>query len=507
MEQNGNYTTDPALVVGDDDHTVEKQGLLHNTDARRSASSSAAQPLQRISSENFEQPSNRLGSSRVHIRHPILWTSLAERTLWRFLRLLVTCMSPATTWTKHSLIWFSLCSIVASISAFTDIYFLMMVGIGSGDKLRGFSEKEHSLIIPFGNGASSQAKFETIHIIPDTGYNLIALPAHLLNIGMMAFLGSKETRVYYAELLRLMVFSKTHIVSQCVIVVIIAASLTTYFLKYSHYRICEFSWCSKFGNWWTPDLADRFSDGEANPAPQIVAAALCEFVGVLAVAACATIISVATVHTNKTKQNFLALLAQQANLNSSEFVAVSVFKLTRPPLPIKPNDGPLLADVDIAKEYSGVALTMARMVTCLRRILIFCTVSIGLVSTVAVLVVNILWNGCTGGECMPDHTDEYRRVLLLLLIPQLFLPIYCIVLAAHANSNDHFVDKIVELESHGCFAHLDFEHATLLLQKLTSNSLPKISVCGITVNSRNTRLAMALILGSHTTSLWLFKSK
>ena len=149
--------------------------------------------------------------------------------------------------------------------------------------------------------------------------------------------------------------------------------------------------------------------------------------------------------------------------------------------------GCLLATA-LEEHFLRVVRAVGTMDILLNRVLSYfavCLVAAGLCTT---YVYNIRWNR----EIFPYH--QYRFTLLLLLLPQIMLPVYCVLVGARANSLDKFKRAICDADARGAFAHLEMSERANLLLRMTATHMPQIAAFGVPITPKNV-YAVAAVAG------------
>ena len=83
-------------------------------------------------------------------------------------------------------LWFGVRALLASVLVGVDVYYITRVGMGSWHPM-GLRAAKHALLSPV-NGTGT-----VIEILPDTGYNLIALPVHWMGLQAFWFVCAAQT--------------------------------------------------------------------------------------------------------------------------------------------------------------------------------------------------------------------------------------------------------------------------------------------------------------------------
>ena len=113
-------------------------------------------------------------------------------------------------------------------------------------------------------------------------------------------------------------------------------------------------------------------------------------------------------------------------------------------------------------------------------------------TVVCAFVDNVVWKQ----QIFPDH--EYRVVGLLVLLPQVLLPAYCVVVGARANSLDKFKRAICDADARGAFAHLELSERSNLLLRMTATHLPQIQAFGVPITPRNMNAMVTVAVALNT---------
>jgi hypothetical protein len=348
------------------------------------------------------------------------------------------------------------------------------------------------------------------YITQDSGYNWFVLPLHLLPIYECWFLRSRKTAKHWAYLRTHQRYTKRHCRMYICIAVLTLTAMVTYFLKFTNlpYPFCGGSWphiCGSEYAFYTPVLGWEFSNGYQNPPFPVVLLSLAEMG--MHISACASAIIVATIdiETQLAQEHFLGILAQQVLLNRLEVAPAAETQIYR--FPVQPVHGPPMLYAELHQEFSKLIRAKVNTVTILRTMLKASLFVVMLVPSIFVLVYVHRWDRCLSPYCnlgspqaggIRYTNGAYRLTLTMLMIPKLFLPTYCVLLGARMNSHSTFLTKITELDSYGCFGHLECDQAIALFNKITQAPMPQVTVAGLSLNARTLKGFGALLTVLYT---------
>eukprot|EP01050_Picozoa_sp_SAG11_P009548 SAG11_NODE_907_length_6599_cov_13.219231_6_plen_268_part_00 len=129
------------------------------------------------------------------------------------------------------------------------------------------------------------------------------------------------------------------------------------------------------------------------------------------------------------------------------------------------------------------------------------TFTVCIVTTVAAfaLVDKMLWPHLTRDEGGPGSVDDphhqYRLVLMLLLAPELLLPLYCVIVGARANSlQSTFAMDISMYDGRGAFLHITpLEARSTLVLRMGTMPLPQITLLGLPITMGALKAALVAI--------------
>ena len=293
--------------------------------------------------------------------------------------------------------------------------------------------------------------------------------------------------------------------------------------------------------WWTPEMSLDFEEGRPLPPLDVAISIATELTCIATFTASAMIFATIYIRTSETKLRFMQLLEDHVALNhrlqhvdsiaaqdeaerssfDRETISAPVQRSYGTPTPIQaqwprmpaaatvggavprePSTGiddfvpgsirlvrtvsavrsaelaECLPATALEEHFLRVVRAVGTMDILLNRVLSYfavCLVTAGLCTT---YVYNIRWN-----RDMMNH--QYRITLLLLLLPQIMLPGYCVLVGARANSLDKFKRAICDADARGAFAHLEMSERANLLLRMTATHMPQIAAFGVPITPRN----------------------
>lgn len=387
-----------------------------------------------------------------------------------------------------------------------------------------------------------------MRIIPDTGGNFLSFPVHLLAVGALWFVGTPQTQIIWHRLLRAEEVhqgqqhgseaSALHFTGMLFLVLL---SAMIFFMRYTHYHLLFWSDSKNNPTWWTPEMSVDFSQGAPMPPIEVVLSVISELTCIATFAASGTIFATMYLRTDATKVRFMQLLEDHVTLNHHHLVAgaiveggtgsqrsplfdtisapfemggspqlhvrgpafagtprqpstgiddiVSSGTLTRMGTTIKSEElkeGVCLLATVLEEHFLRVVRAVSTMETLLNRVLSYFAVCLLAAGVCTTYVYNISWDR----QIFPYH--EYRVTLLLLLLPEIILPVYCVLVGARANSLDKFKRAICDADARGAFAHLDMSERANLLLRMTATHMPQIAAFGVPITPRNVYTSVAI---------------
>lgn len=450
-------------------------------------------------------------------------------------------------------VWWLLRGVLVVWPCAVDVYFLVRVG----GIVPGGSPKDYPGV-PAHAWQTDEKTREPIPggIVPDTGGNFLSLPVHLLGVGALWFVGNSRTQIIWHRLLRSRTPAK--VLPFGLLLFLVALSITINFLRYTHYHVWMWSSTDTYmgGNpiWWTPEMSLNFKEGRPLPPLDVVISIASELTCIATFAASAMIFATIYHRTAETKLRFMELLEDHVALNHRRQHVASIAAqddaaerssfdretISAPiqqkrnrgtPTPIHAQQPLTLAAVtaggisrvpstgvddfvpdsirlvrtvsavrsaelaertclpatELEDHFLRVVRAVGTMDVLLNRVLSYfavCLVTAGFCTT---YVYNIRWD-----RDMMHH--QYRITLLLLLLPQIMLPVYCVLVGARANSLDKFKRAICDADARGAFAHLAMSERANLLLRMTATHMPQIAAFGVPITPKNV-YAMAAVAG------------
>jgi hypothetical protein len=418
-----------------------------------------------------------------------------------------------------------------------DLYWIGRVGIGPWHP--PWSDWKHVLAVgKFANGTE-----HVVEIVPDTGYNIIAMPVHWMNIVALWFLSSETAR-------RTWHFIVAHFESSnparfrffccdvraytvhfgCIWTLVVFATLA-YFLKYTSWHLLPY--CQHCFVWKTPELPWNFSNAAENPPVEVLVGVITSLFSILVCAAAAVFVATVDIAVDNAKTQFMRTLVLQQRRNrqndtsrnrqrtslSTSFLesmdsiqAPDSFDTRAPQSSYAAFEEVArtssLTPESIEKSYSDIVRWMDMMERTIGFVVSWYTICIVLAGFAFAFVDGEVWPIDTApgpdGSVKPDpggldKKHEWRAVLLLLLVPQLLVPFYCVAVGARANSQSQFTQDISTQDARGAFMHFeDISTRTTLVLRMTTTPLPQIRMLGIPITVGLLKAIAVVLVGFFT---------
>jgi hypothetical protein len=89
-------------------------------------------------------------------------------------------------------------------------------------------------------------------------------------------------------------------------------------------------------------------------------------------------------------------------------------------------------------------------------------------------------------------------VLLLLLLPSMLVPAYCLAVGTRANSLAWFTRAISQKDAHGALQYLTLADRAGLVLRMTTTPLPQARALGVPIAPRNVQAAIVAVFSLST---------